>query len=259
MGESAACVEIQTETVVECSSRTELKRERESAIDTAEPELELSPNKKQAKEEPTNEDVKSEVSNPVVSPKEITSSFQDVSSQQNDLVTINEEVQIEGDDVNGDNNDDSSSTSTSGSLSSEDTLSDDGGHSRFYRKEALLSDNSNTSSLSGDVSTSHVVLEIPKHVNSTSGIRKITFKFSKRKEDYVTESSALLANRDCSVSDGMFETGSAEGGHCQSNMEIKMSKKIVPDEYPTNVKKLLLTGILDGASVKYISTVREVN
>ncbi|KAL0426342.1 UNVERIFIED_CONTAM: Chromodomain-helicase-DNA-binding protein 4 [Sesamum latifolium] len=32
-----------------------------------------------------------------------------------------------------------------------------------------------------------------------------------------------------------------------------MSKKIIPDNYPTNVKKLLSTGILEGARVKYIS------
>ena len=40
-----------------------------------------------------------------------------------------------------------------------------------------------------------------------------------------------------------------------SNMELKTSKKVAPNSYPTNVKKLLLSiGILDGALVKYIST-----
>ncbi|KAL0316310.1 UNVERIFIED_CONTAM: Chromodomain-helicase-DNA-binding protein 4 [Sesamum radiatum] len=37
-----------------------------------------------------------------------------------------------------------------------------------------------------------------------------------------------------------------------------MSKKIIPDNYPTNVKKLLSTGILEGARVKYISISGEV-
>ncbi|KAK8315619.1 hypothetical protein V6Z12_D01G254800 [Gossypium hirsutum] len=40
---------------------------------------------------------------------------------------------------------------------------------------------------------------------------------------------------------------------CAPNLELKMSKKVVPSNYPTNVKKLLGTGILDGARVKYIS------
>ncbi|KAL5809337.1 hypothetical protein ACOSQ3_030028 [Xanthoceras sorbifolium] len=251
MGESAVCVEVQTDGVVECSSRIELKRDREFPIDNV--ESDSFPNKKQAKEDPLYEDVKSEVSNPVVSPKEITSSFHDITSQQTHLVTINQ--------VRSNDNDDATSTS-SGSLSSEETLSDDGGeHSGSYQTETSRSNNN-----SGDVSMSHVVLEIPKHVSSSSGIRKITFKFSKRKEDYVTEeSSALVANGErgnYSVYDDMYmyAKGSPEGSNrnlCAPNMEIKMSKKVVPNEYPTNVKKLLLTGILNGAPVKYISTTRE--
>ena len=44
------------------------------------------------------------------------------------------------------------------------------------------------------------------------------------------------------------------------NMVLKMSKKVAPKSYLTNVKKLLLSiGILDGALVKYISTSQEVN
>ncbi|KAK2657898.1 hypothetical protein Ddye_010950 [Dipteronia dyeriana] len=250
MEESAVCVEIQTDEAVECSSRTELKCDSEFPIDI---EPDLLPDKKQAKEEPLsalNEDVKSEVSNPVVSPKEITSSFHDITSQQTKLGTIN---QVRSSD------DDATSTS-SGSLSSEETLSDDGEYSGNYQTETSRSNNN-----SGDVSTSHVVLEIPKHVSSSSGIRKITFKFSKRKEDYVTDSSASVANGEnsnYSIYDDIYAytKDSPEGSNrylCAPNMEIKMSKKVVPDEYPTNVKKLLLTGILDGAPVKYISTTRE--
>jgi hypothetical protein len=41
-------------------------------------------------------------------------------------------------------------------------------------------------------------------------------------------------------------------------MELNMSKKVVPNNYPTNVKKLLATGILDRARVKYICFSSEV-
>ncbi|GMP50731.1 hypothetical protein CsSME_00017230 [Camellia sinensis var. sinensis] len=44
---------------------------------------------------------------------------------------------------------------------------------------------------------------------------------------------------------------------CQPNMELKMSKKVLPDSYPTTVKKLLSTGILEGARVKYVTTSQE--
>ncbi|GMP96567.1 hypothetical protein CsSME_00045146 [Camellia sinensis var. sinensis] len=88
---------------------------------------------------------------------------------------------------------------------------------------------------SGAVSTSLFVREIPKDFSST-GIRKITFKFSKRKEDYDNHSKVFL---------------------CQPNMELKMSKKVLPDSYPTTVKKLLSTGILEGARVKYVTASQE--
>ncbi|GMP96548.1 hypothetical protein CsSME_00045146 [Camellia sinensis var. sinensis] len=44
---------------------------------------------------------------------------------------------------------------------------------------------------------------------------------------------------------------------CQPNMELKMSKKVLPDSYPTTVKKLLSTGILEGARVKYVTASQE--
>ncbi|KAF5938470.1 hypothetical protein HYC85_022729 [Camellia sinensis] len=45
---------------------------------------------------------------------------------------------------------------------------------------------------------------------------------------------------------------------CQPNMELKMSKKVLPDSYPTTVKKLLSTGILEGARVKYVTASQEI-
>lgn len=235
MEESAVCPEIRTDGDVECPSRNELKIEDDCLKDNAESESFI--NKKQAKEEAINDDIKSEVSNPIVSPKEITSSFHDITSQQTESDTTN---RVGCDKV----------TCTS----SEETLSE-ADRSESFQTETSL--NNNTSAY---VSTSHVVLEIPKHVSSSSGIRKITFKFSKRKEDYVAQSSAPSSH---SVYDDLYSyrEDSPEGSHrrsCAPNVEIKMSKKVVPNEYPTNVKKLLLTGILDGARVKYISTTQKV-
>ncbi|KAK8467815.1 hypothetical protein PHAVU_007G157900 [Phaseolus vulgaris] len=122
--------------------------------------------------------------------------------------------------------------------------------------------------------TSCVVMEIPKHASS-SGIRKITFKFSKKKEDHgyqppaPVHRSALYADgnhigfhgvdeylaRDYCSGGSVESMGYVHDGDLDSyahNMELKMSKKVVPNCYPTNVKKLLSTGILDGAVVKYI-------
>ncbi|XP_022742159.1 uncharacterized protein LOC111293612 isoform X2 [Durio zibethinus] len=56
--------------------------------------------------------------------------------------------------------------------------------------------------------------------------------------------------------ENIYRNGSVEWSSrysCAPNMELKMSKKIVPSNYATNFKKLLGIGILDGARVKYIS------
>lgn len=119
----------------------------------------------------------------------------------------------------------------------------------------------NFGSCSG-VSPSQISLEIPKHV-STTVIRKITFKFSKSKEEYKsklsTSTAAQLASSGVCEADSFIDSSDELGlddsnDRFMYNMELKMSKKVVPDSYPTNVKKLLATGILEGARVKYIST-----
>ena len=226
MEEEAVCLGISTEKITENvnSTKPELKRDRECLQQEPESEPETFPNKKQAKEV-SNEDIRSEVSNPIVSPKENTSIFHDISSRNQagcgELTSV-----------------------CSGNSSSEETLSDS-----FQMGDT-----------SGNESSSHVTLEIPKHLSS-SGIRKITFKFSKRKEDYDNETSYAVGG-ECMNLENIYGNGSVEWRSrypCAPNMELKMSKKVVPSNYPTNVKKLLGTGILDGARLKYISTPTEVN
>ncbi|XVF55320.1 hypothetical protein PTKIN_Ptkin06aG0027800 [Pterospermum kingtungense] len=215
MEEEAVCLETSTEEIMENVNSTmpESKEDRECLG------LETPPNKKQAKEV-SNEDVRSEVSNPVVSPKENTSSFHDISSRSQ--AGCGEVTSV-----------------CSGNSSSGETLSD----------SSQMGD-----ATGGVVSSSHVTLEIPKHLSS-SGIRKITFKFSKRKDDYDNVTSDPVGG-ECMNLENVYGNGSDEWSSrssCAPNMELKMSKKVVPSNYPTNVKKLLGTGILDGARVKYIS------
>ncbi|KAK6140169.1 hypothetical protein DH2020_026167 [Rehmannia glutinosa] len=216
--------------------------------------LDSCPNNK----EPSNDDIHSEVSNPNQSPKHATSSLT-ISSQLHE-VRINDGC--------------GEITSPCSRYSTVDVS---------FRK---AEDNSNNKMNS--VSKSCVVLEIPKHV-STTGIRKITFKFSKCKEDYddigqsvvkpmaddefqeelhdyqlfdsqpVTNSLQnyewnALENAEMNLTmDGTGSGGTQSPFSCILNRELKMSKKIIPDNYPTNVKKLLSTRILEGARVKYIS------
>ncbi|TYI99000.1 hypothetical protein E1A91_D01G255900v1 [Gossypium mustelinum] len=218
MEEEAFCLRISTEEITENGNGTkpELKRDRECLELESEPEA--SPNKKQAKEV-SNEDIRSEVSNPIVSPKENTSSFHDISSRNH---------------------------AGSGEVTSV--------CSRNSSFDESLSDSSQMCDTSGAMLSSHVTLEIPKHLSS-SGIRKITFKFSKRKEDYDNETSYSVGG-ECMNMENIYGTSSVEWSSrysCAPNLELKMSKKVVPSNYPTNVKKLLGTGILDGARVKYIS------
>lgn len=125
----------------------------------------------------------------------------------------------------------------------------------------------------GSVTKSCVVLEIPEHA-STTGVRKIKFKFSERKDlvsqpsngvsdnvphrnpkeeqeqDYLTFDRTSLEAHATTYQSGCTPIGNFHP--CAPNMELKMSKKVVPDGFPTNVKKLLSTGILDGARVKYV-------
>lgn len=243
MGEEAVCLAVLTD-------GSEMENEKPSVSESRcchkrlvdDSESEPSPNKKPAKET-SNEDLCSEVVNPNLSPRENASSFQTITSQSVELACSNQVGCVE----NASTCSDDSSTKISSS-----------------EEEGRRNDNS------GTVFTSHVVLEVPKH-ESLSGIRKITFKFSKRKEDYDGELSGLVSQHGRSLtlnkinSDvdlGPYGKGFPENANLvlsAPNMELKMSKKIVTDSYLNNAKKLLSTGIFEGARVKYISSTGEVN
>lgn len=183
--------------------------------DNLEEEL-YSSNKRQAKE-PSNDDIRSEISNPVASPVvDNASSFRDITS--------NPAKSSSGDRVG--------SCSGSGSGSYE-AISDE--------KRSEYCSSLADSSQSSDAVPSSFVREIPKHL-STTGITKITFKLSKRNEDV------------CDLP--MIQEHTWEGSPsnvASSTLGVKMLDKIDSTNFPSNVKKLLATGILDGARVKYLS------
>ncbi|CAH8382683.1 unnamed protein product [Eruca vesicaria subsp. sativa] len=79
------------------------------------------------------------------------------------------------------------------------------------------------------------VLEIPKHL-STTGITKVTFKLSKPLKEETLSGFPMAQER-------RWKSASSNVG----------LKKKVKDFFLSNVKKLLLSGVLDGARVKYIS------
>lgn len=183
--------------------------------------------KKEVKEA-SNDDICSEVSNPNVSPRDNSSSFQTVNSQPDGKLVIKDQV------VCGE----ITSSSSEGSSSQEEHGTND--------------------------TSSHVVLEVPKHASTSSGIRKITFKFSKRKEDYDSQLSASTKSMGNSFGNGTRKVPRLTTLHepndsllCPSNVEV-MPEKGVPECYPTTVKRLLSTGMLEGAKVKYISASGEL-
>ncbi|XP_073140611.1 uncharacterized protein [Henckelia pumila] len=206
-------------------------------------------------EETSNDDVHSEVSNPNPSPKHLTSS----------LTSCSQPLDVLASEIGG-----------CGEITSacSQTSSADGNSCKEKHVQT-----------SESVSTSCVAIEIPKNI-STTGIRKITFKFSKRKEDYDSKiscpgkpmvnnefqedhndiQSCLSAAQPSTCADShkwSWNTNETIIGNeyadtpsplsCAPNREMKMSKKIIPENYPTNVKKLLSTKILEGARVKYVS------
>ncbi|XP_043699760.1 uncharacterized protein LOC122650409 [Telopea speciosissima] len=254
MGEGAVCLTVATdgEVALGDSSRTEVKRGHQWVADAIE-SVSL-PNKKQAKEL-SNDDLNSEILNPNVSPKENASSFQTISSQPPELEGENK---LGGGDVTSSSTENSSMESTS----DEEHSSDD---------SAVA------------VSTSQVIMEVPKPTSST-GIRRIIFKFSKSKEDYTSPPAGQSVcngvendltyggsreyhtmKLDNSTADMLVctprkvvsEAGNKLKCSPKKKMEFKMSKKVAMNSYLKNVKRLLSTGILEGAHVKYISLIQE--
>ncbi|KAF7847419.1 hypothetical protein BT93_L2983 [Corymbia citriodora subsp. variegata] len=162
MAEDDACLDVSSDVVMEGknSPKDELKRERECIADDA--GLCSSPVKKQAREA-SNEDTCSEVSNPMVCQKANAMSFQDVTSPPAESLSVKLATSGEV------------TSKCSANLSSEETLSNE----EYGPNDAEFN---GTAEKPEQAITSSVVLEIPKHA-STTGIRKITFKFSKRREN----------------------------------------------------------------------------
>ncbi|KAK8579647.1 hypothetical protein V6N13_142819 [Hibiscus sabdariffa] len=65
------------------------------------------------------------------------------------------------------------------------------------------------------------------------------------------------SNKDSNVSSA--PEGSSTADTNPKHKETKTSKKVSPNNFPSNVKSLLSTGMLDGVAVKYVSWSREKN
>ncbi|XP_071734792.1 uncharacterized protein [Rutidosis leptorrhynchoides] len=215
--------------ITQALNDAELQFSEDQSVKECQQDIVVDPCIKKEMMEASNDDICSEVSNPNVSPRDNCSSFHTANSQPN---------------VSG----------CSGNLSSEGSSSQE----EQGTNDACM------------VTTSDVVLEVPKNTNTLYGIRKITFKFSKRKEDYDSQLTvSAVKGMSNAFNNGthkvprvthISEQGLHELGDSllyPPNMEV-MPEQVVPDGYPTNVKKLLSTGILDGAKVRYISAVGEL-
>ncbi|CAL5406218.1 unnamed protein product [Camellia sinensis] len=176
-----------------CANKHELdsgctKKETKDAL--GDTELESCANK-QVKEA-SNDEIFSEISNPNLSPTDNACSIQTVSSQLAKLVSNNQVV-------SGEN-----SSTCSRNLST---------------KESLHEEEESKNDTFGAVSTSLFVCEIPKDFSST-GIRKITFKFSKCKEDYDNQLSAIAVG---SGSDGISQWNHSASDDMNTEMNTEIS------------------------------------
>ncbi|KAK9126911.1 hypothetical protein Scep_015757 [Stephania cephalantha] len=75
--------------------------------------------------------------------------------------------------------------------------------------------------------------------------------------EVLNEKELVEANKDIAVSTSQLAATVAEPAP-KTKSEPKESKKLPPNNFPSNVRSLLSTGILDGVPVKYISWSREV-
>ncbi|KAK1392604.1 Chromodomain-helicase-DNA-binding protein 4 [Heracleum sosnowskyi] len=205
-------------------------------------------NLKEQIKEVSNDETCSEVSNPNCSPKENSSSFQTISSQKIEQTVSDIQGETTASDYHGetthgetavsDNQGEASST-CSGNFSTE--------------KESLSEEEHGHNAIVDKGCSSQVVIENQSH--GITGIRKITFKFSKKREDYNNQIFAAPVEQSVisSCGDGFNKMPHS---YPSSEMELKTENNIYAGSSLVNVKKLLLTGILEGARVKYVSTSR---
>ncbi|KAJ0704641.1 putative histone acetyltransferase chromatin regulator PHD family [Helianthus annuus] len=232
--QSSNDIEIESSSVIKQTSQAldnaKLEFSADKFIKECQNEIVLDPCSKKEVNEASNDDISSEVSNPNISPRDNSLSFQTVNSQPDGKLVMTGQA-------------------VCGEITSA-CIGNSGSEGSSSQEEQCTNNTSVT------VSTSHVVLEVPKHASTSSGIRKITFKFSKRKEDYGTQLSASAVKR----MGGGFDNGTRKVPRLTYVSEQRLHEPgdSIPDSYPTTVKKLLSTRILDGAKVKYISTSGEL-
>lgn len=79
---------------------------------------------------------------------------------------------------------------------------------------------------------------------------------SVQRSEAVNEKELATSNADAHTSTGQI-TASGTENISKKKDDLKMSKKVPPNNFPSNVRSLLSTGMLDGVPVKYIAWSRE--
>lgn len=79
-----------------------------------------------------------------------------------------------------------------------------------------------------------------------------------QKSETVNEKEFIISNSDSLLSSALT-SASGTGNVFQTKEESKMAKKVPSNNFPSNVRSLLSTGMLDGVPVKYMAWSREVN
>ncbi|RWR86039.1 zinc finger protein [Cinnamomum micranthum f. kanehirae] len=244
--------------VCETSSRIETKRPHECVVDSSTNEESL-PNKKQALEE-LNSDSIPEASDVNVSTVENASICQAVSSQPTDCSSRSsrsETTSISCGDMPSISAGNSSTASTGSKEPSREGLSIDLSTSQKptgIRKLKIIFGKSrglgNSISVSAGQNTS---------TESDNGPSVKDPKMSIAGAGRSNGNKKVNFSADPSTAAQMGISGAGTFRLCcpKEKMELKMSKKVVPNELPSNVKRLLSTGLLEGVHVKYISWVHK--
>ncbi|XP_023921566.1 uncharacterized protein LOC112033024 isoform X1 [Quercus suber] len=79
---------------------------------------------------------------------------------------------------------------------------------------------------------------------------------SVQRSESVNEKELVKSSSDARTSTGLI-TASGTGNVSKKKDDLKMSKKVPPNNFPSNVRSLLSTGMLDGVPVKYTAWSRE--
>lgn len=262
MEEDAACPAVLTDgdMVYETSSRIETKRSHEFVVDSTDEES--LPNKKQALEALNSEAVP-EASDENISTLEDASTCQTISSQLMDCSSRPEMTSCSCGDVPSVSAGNSSTQSTGSKGPSREGSSIDlptSQKSTGIRKLKIIFGKSRGLGNSIAASTGQNASIESDNGPSYGGFCKDPkTRISGAQRSNGSKKADSIADLGTAAQVGISGAGNFRSYHLKEKMELKMSKKVVPSEFPSSVKRLLSSGLLEGVHVKYISWVHKVS